>query len=285
MAENFGNNYVTTLAADVSDTDTTLTVGAAPVGLSPNFRIIIDQELMLVTGVSGATFTVTRGIEGTTAVAHTAAAPVSHVLTAGGLIQAISEGGRYPVQDYTGAYDDGFNGTSFDPKWLAGDAASASFPPDGTANVTFGTYKGRYMQSLAGAPSDFTVRTLIRNLSAKGGMTGILIADASGNGVGFSAYDNPDSTFMWTVTAYGYASTGPQGNGPVAVEAVWLELEKVGTSYRGRWTPDPAGEVNWSAWTSTLTSSATMTQIGVCRMYTNGGSIIFRWDAFVLEAI
>jgi hypothetical protein len=49
------------------------------------FRIKIDAELMLVTAVSGTTFTVTRGIEGSTAASHANGATVTHILTAGAL--------------------------------------------------------------------------------------------------------------------------------------------------------------------------------------------------------
>lgn len=74
MAENFANNYVVKLAADMTDTDTSMTVDSTAGAPSPNFRVLVDEELMLVTAApSGTTFTVTRGIEGTTAVAHAAA--------------------------------------------------------------------------------------------------------------------------------------------------------------------------------------------------------------------
>lgn len=53
---------------------------------SGQFRILIDNELMLVTaGSSGTTWTVTRGVEGSVAATHAAGAPIWHLLTAGAL--------------------------------------------------------------------------------------------------------------------------------------------------------------------------------------------------------
>lgn len=85
--EQYANNAQTTLAAAVTAGATTLTVtSAAGFPAQPQFRIRIDDELLLVTGVSGTTWTVQRGIEGTTAAAHASGATVTHVLTAGGLL-------------------------------------------------------------------------------------------------------------------------------------------------------------------------------------------------------
>lgn len=85
MTENFSNNYSTALDGSITDSQTTLdvlSVGGVP---SVNFRIKIENELMLVTGVASSTFTVTRGIEGTTAAAHSDGSLVTHVLTAAAL--------------------------------------------------------------------------------------------------------------------------------------------------------------------------------------------------------
>jgi hypothetical protein len=91
MAELYANNAITTLSAAITSTSAiTLTVTSA--ALFPgtgNFRILIDTELILVTGVSGTTFTVTRGVEGTTAATHLINASVSSVLTAASLTQLL----------------------------------------------------------------------------------------------------------------------------------------------------------------------------------------------------
>jgi hypothetical protein len=58
---------------------------------SGQFRVIVDRELMTVTAISGKTFTVTRGVESTTAIAHLTGANVIHVLTTGAYNQSIAD--------------------------------------------------------------------------------------------------------------------------------------------------------------------------------------------------
>ena len=73
MAELFKNLASTTLSGDIDNSTTSINVAGAMGFASGNFRILIDSEIMLVTGVSGTTFTVSRHQEGTSAT-HTAMA-------------------------------------------------------------------------------------------------------------------------------------------------------------------------------------------------------------------
>lgn len=91
MAENFANNARSVLTGRIVPGQTTLTVRNSTAFPTPNFRIAVNSEYMLVTGVSGKTFTVTRGIEGTTEAQHAAGADVVHVITVGGLSQFIND--------------------------------------------------------------------------------------------------------------------------------------------------------------------------------------------------
>ena len=97
MTERFANNASTTLNGTINNSTTTVVVTSA-VGFptSGNFRILVDSELMIVTGVSGNTFTVTRSAEGTGAAGHTSGVNVTHIITAGGLNQYLSEHGGSP---------------------------------------------------------------------------------------------------------------------------------------------------------------------------------------------
>lgn len=89
MAEQFENNYSTLLNGAIDSDDTTLVVDAAPTTMTGEFRIKIDDELILVGAVSGTSFTgCTRGVEGTTAASHSDNAPVTHVLTTDSLYEA-----------------------------------------------------------------------------------------------------------------------------------------------------------------------------------------------------
>lgn len=90
--ERFANQASTTLSASLGAGDLTLSVqSVAHFPVLPEFRIRIGQELLLVTGVAGATWTVTRGIEGTTAADHISGTAVVGVLTAGGLDELRTE--------------------------------------------------------------------------------------------------------------------------------------------------------------------------------------------------
>ncbi len=100
MAEQYANDVQTTLANAAGSGDTTITVSStAGFPTSGNFRIRIDGELLLVTGVSGATWTVTRAVEAVggvqTATSHSAGATVTHVLTAAS-VQLASSGASFP---------------------------------------------------------------------------------------------------------------------------------------------------------------------------------------------
>lgn len=76
--------------AITSGATTFVTDQAAPAALQGGqFRILIDAEWMLVTGgQNGTTWTVTRGIEGSSAAAHLDNSLVYHVWTAAGITAA-----------------------------------------------------------------------------------------------------------------------------------------------------------------------------------------------------
>lgn len=86
----------TTLASNVTNAQTTITVTATPSGVTASnsatpptqFRVLIGTEICIVTNISGTTWTVTRGAEGTTAASHTAGDSVNHIVTAGALTSA-----------------------------------------------------------------------------------------------------------------------------------------------------------------------------------------------------
>lgn len=76
------------LASAMDSTQTTLTVLSGEGDKFPsvgNFRVTVDDEIMLCTARSNDTLTVVRGVEGTTAAAHSAGAEVVHTLTKEGL--------------------------------------------------------------------------------------------------------------------------------------------------------------------------------------------------------
>jgi hypothetical protein len=137
--ERLANNAVTTLSLPITTTYAT-TVYVASVALFPaagDFRILIDDELLLVTAVDAATntFTVTRGIEGTTPATHAVGSAVSQVLTAAGLLQFIEDSAvelsseqLYEVQNLDAALAAKQDAGTATPAQL--DAAAAIVPDD-----------------------------------------------------------------------------------------------------------------------------------------------------------
>ena len=117
--EQIANLARTNLNGDITNIATSITVlSATAFPSSPQFRIVVDLEIMIVTGISGTTWTVTRGVEGTSAVAHSSGATVVLVLTAGSLPQLwrdngftnVALGDRKPSS--AGTYDEEFEGTA-----------------------------------------------------------------------------------------------------------------------------------------------------------------------------
>ena len=95
MAEQFKNNASSTLNGAINNSTTTVVIQSADTSKFPttgDFRLLIGTnpstaEIVLVTGVSGATFTVVRGQENTTASSWPDLTTVTHILTAGAVEQ------------------------------------------------------------------------------------------------------------------------------------------------------------------------------------------------------
>lgn len=111
MTEQFANFAQSSLAAPITAAQTTISVASAVTFPTlGNFRIVVqsfeattqqptsEPELMIVTSVSGKTFTVIRGAESTSARAYASGALVTHILTAA-VMRGFSSGG---VQSVTG---------------------------------------------------------------------------------------------------------------------------------------------------------------------------------------
>lgn len=84
----YRNGPSTTLVASVGSTDTAITVGSASgFPTTTPFTLILDEgqgveEVVDVTGIAGATLTISRGADSTTAFPHSAGAVVSHGISA-----------------------------------------------------------------------------------------------------------------------------------------------------------------------------------------------------------
>ena len=111
----------TTLSGAINSSVTSIGVASTSgFPASTPFTLIIDQdslteEVVTCTGVSGTTLTVTRGVDGTTAVAHAAGASVNHGVSARDFDEPNSH-----VNDTT---------TDVHPQYLLKSQASSGFNP------------------------------------------------------------------------------------------------------------------------------------------------------------
>jgi hypothetical protein len=92
LQEQFTSLAATTLNGTINDsTNTVVVTSAALFPTTGGFSILINSEIMYVTGVSSNTFTVERSHDGTTATAHTDTDVVSHIVTPSALKRAIRD--------------------------------------------------------------------------------------------------------------------------------------------------------------------------------------------------
>jgi hypothetical protein len=135
MAETFTNNAATTLSAAIftPTSASCIVVDATAFPAAGDFRIKIDGEVLIVTAVSGSTFTVTRGAEGTAAATHASGANVIHLLTKGSLEARIAN--RFISGPYASKPTAGVKGRLFLPT----DGLFLEYD-DGTAWRQYGPY-------------------------------------------------------------------------------------------------------------------------------------------------
>jgi hypothetical protein len=217
--ELFTNNASSTLNGSITSSQTTLMVAsAASFPSTGNFRILIDQELMLVTAVGGVTFTVTRGIESTTAGAHSSGVTVNHIITAVGLTQGIQDHAPLHYPQYGNLTTDVSVGS--DPTFTnLGSSVSAS----GTTFLVIGIASGLSAGTLTprlqvtvdgstvsyltnyGAPAQTTTGLQILTIGVVSGLTSgshtfqLLGSYSGGGGWTVHASSNPTRESAWLV--------------------------------------------------------------------------------------
>lgn len=133
--ETFVNNAQTSLNGAINNSTTSIIVTSASVFPSNSdqwYRIILDGEIMLVTGgQSTTTWTVVRGVENTSATSHIDGTIVTAIITAQGL-RELQWKDKIVFPSSTGhTLDDEFDDGSLDAAWTRVDNASD------VANVTY----------------------------------------------------------------------------------------------------------------------------------------------------
>lgn len=92
LTEKFSNNATTTLNGSIDNSQTTLVVMSGTLfPVTGQFRLLIDSEILIVTSVSGTTYTVTRAAENTTGASHSNGANVLQVFTEGAVNQLVAD--------------------------------------------------------------------------------------------------------------------------------------------------------------------------------------------------
>lgn len=210
--EQFKNDAATTLDGAINNSVTSITVSSATgFPSSPQFRIAIESEIMLVTAMSGVNWTVARGQESTTAASHADTLAVVHVLTAGAL-------------DKRRADDHGYDSVSSRP---AGGAPGRLFIPqdglslmrdDGSNFIPFGVmYKFKQPLAVAG----FTwVNQGGSTAVDQGGLIYLTAPLTSGNAQRILEINAPGTPY--TITA-AFKALADISNGRTMVGLVWRE--------------------------------------------------------------
>lgn len=173
-----------------------------------NFRVVIDGEIILVTAVTGSstpyTFTLVRGQEGTTAISHSAGAPIALIGTYGAMQQFRKDNTEYDTVANLKTNQ------AADPK-----AGRLSFSSDG-----FQTFldKGSAPHTVNGClweltpplVSAFTWRN--QNSAIADNNNGYLYMAAPSNGTGteFNILERTCPATPWTLTTYLMANRHPK---------------------------------------------------------------------------
>lgn len=235
MPELFVNDPGTTLNGAINNSTTTIVVASATgYPTSGDFRIKIDSELMLVTAVSGTTWTVTRGIESTSAASHNNGASVTHVVSGGGMMQ-VSSGFNL----WGPAYDNTTEPTAQTFSWRNQGSATETVygkslyllaPVLGTDSI-----KGREITTPA-TPFTITIGFIPQLHLVNYNSCGMYFADNATGKITLFIWRNGKLEVAYFTNATTYSST------PVSIDVtssnsmLWFRMTDNGTNHIGSWS-------------------------------------------------
>jgi len=264
----------TKLAAGISNTDLSLTVlNNSGYPVAP-FTIKIENESLLVTDTAGNVFTIERGYDDTTPVAHAINADVYHV--------AIGDDFRNRWLDVTvdrtwALYDDEFDEDTIDAAWVEVLPSGAATWTQSNGVMSVAGY-GQTSSDLAVLVKPFpvlppqTVTTAVRMAGVRDNytMVGLVFTDGTttgSNAVSAFLYGNVTTGLFYadqrsgTVTSMGSNVTSI----PLHMIGPWLHIRLKWTainSFSTEWSPDG---VSWTALgMSTISTTFTPTHAGLC---------------------
>lgn len=178
-----------------------------------------------------------------------------------------------------GSYGDECNSGTLDGAWTLRNIASVT--GNGTEYSILLDAQGDAMtRSFTDTGLPISIMAHLTGMTDAQPMIGICALDSSNNGVAFSRYNN-GSTYLWRISSYNYASTGPGISSVPTIGDHWLHLMRDGSAqWKGRYSSDGSA---WSVWTSLDFDNRTISHIGILRAYT-GASQTIGLERFVCSA-
>lgn len=217
-------------------------------------------------------------------IVETVFAPVTSVRSTQRLSEVV-QAATFPTFTpvYTvGTYGDACDTVTPDAAWtnrnissFTGDGSAYSIPLDASGDVIH--------RAITDPAADFGIVAHIKGLTALGNMVGVFAVDGSGNGVGYSPYDDGNS-YTWTLAAYVYSATRNSVSASgIRTADFWVHLQRTGTGWSGRWASgvDNLRPLSWSSWSSAYTDSRTIAKIGVGGMYWKANQANAKVELFV----
>lgn len=280
------SNSITT-ASTMNAAQTTMTVSNGTTFPAPDFTIQVGNEVMLVTGTSGASstaLTVTRAFDGTTATVHPSSTGVSHVVVAAdfgvSVPQWMIDLAVRPATPHS--YDDEFDDDSLDAAWTAIAPAGGTVTPTESRGLLSVKYSGiasddggGISRSLGALTAPVTIETFVKysGMSVNYNMVGLFFAD------GTTSTDNTASV-RWYNDLMSYQSgtwtdndVGGQAGigisymqpGGLYIRLIWKSANTFALTFSG-------DGINWTRGNLASTFSRTMTPTHFGLWVSNWGS-------------
>lgn len=295
--EQYANKPQTTLSAAITGTGSTscTVTSGATFPSSGTFRVLIDTEIIKVTGVSGTTWTIARGDGGTTAATHGNGSTIYGIVTKESLDALVSilgngtEVSNRRVLNIIGGYVADNSGSSRadidvgSPFETAYTKPSASFVwvNQGTASVTTNSRGAIFVRAPAAggnAPRGYMIAVPATPYTITAKLVGSCY-DVDYNGFGIGWADTGNSKFHAAVcyknniqvnrlTYSAYSSTDGTANAGLVSQYYWFQAVDNGTNRSIKISID--GE-NWmDVWSGANTTWITPTHVGVYVESNNG---------------
>lgn len=233
--ERFVNDPGTSLSTGCSNSDATITVvSASGYPTSGDFRIKIDDELMIVTAVSGAVWTVTRGAESTTAVSHSGGAIVNHVVSAGSMAIVNSGWALYGPP-----YNDTCKPSAQSFSWRNQGSATETANGDSlyllAAAAGGDSIKGREITAPA-TPYTITAGMIPQLHTVNYNSCGLYFADNGTGKITLCIWRNGLLEIGYFTNATTYSSTPVSIGMTSSNSMIWLRLTDNGTNHIASWS-------------------------------------------------